>query len=564
MKTLLMLLLAATFTNPILYADYSDPDVTRHGDKFYMTSSSFNCSPGLQIMESEDLVHWQIVDAALPYAIPGGTDIEDVEHGNQVWAPSIREHNGLLYIYYGDPDVGIYCIRGTIGNWEKPVLVMAGKGLIDSCPLWDEDGRCYLSYALAGSRAGNKSVVLVAELEADGLSVKRPGRIVFDGHKNHPTCEGTKLYKHNGFYYIMLPAGGVPTGWQLTLRSKSIYGPYEAHVSMSQGTTKINGPHQGAWVETQTGENWFFHFQDVGALGRIVHLQPMSWVNDWPVIGAPQKGNPLCGEPVAKPAMPNVGRKTKLLSTYNTLDGSDNFASNELGLQWQWQREPLPQWYYLHQARTYTDENKNEHDSENYLRLYSVKQCLAEKGQNLWHQPNCLLQKTASLNPSMTVKVSFEPTTKYLGERAGLVLMGMDYAAIVMENTADGIVLKQVMNIKADRKFEAEKQTIGPKIEAGQTIFLKVNIESKEPAKIPTFNPGMSDQDAKKIEGSADMKVTAIFYYSLDGKTYKSLGEPFAVKEGKWIGAKFGLFCSRPDVKTNDGGWMNVYNVSVR
>ncbi len=266
------------FTNPILPYDYSDPDVIRVGETYLMTSSSFNNVPGLQILASRDLVHWEIVDAAIRYRLPGYEDGDEVS-GNFVWAPAIREHDGRLWIYYGDPDRGIYCVRSKAFSnqhseirfpleWEEPVLVMPAKGYIDPCPLWDEDGRVWLSHGVAGSRFGLKSVLMMAELTPDGLAVKTPSRIIFDGHEEHPTSEGTKLYKRNGYYYLMHPAGGVKTGWQVVQRSKHIYGPYELKVTLAQGKTAINGPHQGAWVDTPEGEHFFLHFQDIGTAGQ--------------------------------------------------------------------------------------------------------------------------------------------------------------------------------------------------------------------------------------------------------------------------------------------------------
>lgn len=284
---------AATYTNPILPYDYSDPDVCRVGKMYYMTSSSFNCIPGLQILESADLVHWQLVDAALPAAVPGTEQNDAPQYGGGVWAPSIRHHDGRFYIYYGDPDRGVYCVRSEKTTtlpcrWEKAVLVCEAKGYIDACPLWDDNGRVYLVHAFAGSRAGFKSALAVMELSADGLSAVSASRLVFDGHPDNPTTEGPKFYKRNGYYYIFCPAGGVATGWQLVLRSRSPYGPYEQHRVLEQGTTAVNAPHQGAWVTSEplstdlgTISDWFFHFQDVGVAGRIVHLQPMRWVDDW-------------------------------------------------------------------------------------------------------------------------------------------------------------------------------------------------------------------------------------------------------------------------------------------
>ena len=128
-------------------------------------------------------------------------------------------------------------------------------------------------------------------MSADGLRVVDEGTVVFDGRERQPTIEGPKFYRKNGWYYIFAPAGGVKIGWQTVLRSKNVLGPYEDKIILDQGTTSINGPHQGAWVDTADGKSWFVHFQDRGAYGRVVHLQPMSWLNEWPVIGDDRDGD---------------------------------------------------------------------------------------------------------------------------------------------------------------------------------------------------------------------------------------------------------------------------------
>ncbi len=396
------------FTNPILPYDYSDPDVCRVGDTYLMTSSSFNNVPGLQILASKDLVHWEIVDAAIRYRLPGYKEGDKVT-GNFVWAPAIREHDGRIWIYYGDPDRGIFCVRSKPFNfklstlnfpleWEDPVLVMEAKGYIDPCPLWDEDGRVYLSHAVAGSRFGLKSVLLMAELNSDGLSVKVPSRIIFDGHEEHPTSEGTKLYKRNGYYYLMHPAGGVPTGWQVVQRSRNIYGPYELKITLAQGNTTVNGPHQGGWVDTPDGEDWFVHFQDVGVAGRIVHLQPVQWVNDWPEMG--HKGEPVLRYNVTKD---NAQR------TWSNFARRDEFEQGELALDWQWAGGRVqPQWYFCDAAR-------------GVLRLYS-----APREEEDW-MPNMLLQKIPYAAFTATAKVRFMPhkDKKMEGaEQAGMIVTG--------------------------------------------------------------------------------------------------------------------------------------------
>ena len=176
-----------------------------------MTASSFNHVPGLQILHSADLVHWTIVNAALPGMTPE-EDFSLPSHGNGVWAPSIRCHDGIYRIFWGDPDRGIYCITAEdpAGEWSRPHLVIEGRGMIDPCPLWDDDGRVWLVHGWAGSRAGFKSVLSVRELAPDCSRAIGEEILIFDGkHNGNPTVEGPKFYKRDGWYYIFAPAGGV-------------------------------------------------------------------------------------------------------------------------------------------------------------------------------------------------------------------------------------------------------------------------------------------------------------------------------------------------------------------
>lgn len=236
-----------TYINPVLHADYSDPDVIRVGDTFYMTASSFQTAPGLPILTSPDLVNWTIANYALE-AVPPADVYAKPGHGNGVWAPSIRYHDGEFFIFWGDPDYGIFMVKtkDPLGKWEKPVLVKEGKGMIDTTPLWDDDGKAYLVNGWAASRSRMNSVLSVWEMEPDGTRLIGNPVMVYDGakHGDH-TIEGPKFYKINGEYYILAPAGGVAQGWQVALRSKSPFGPYERKTVMEQGGTDINGPHQG-------------------------------------------------------------------------------------------------------------------------------------------------------------------------------------------------------------------------------------------------------------------------------------------------------------------------------
>lgn len=494
------------YKNPVLYADYSDPDVCRVGNDYYLTASSFNCVPGLPILHSNDLVNWELLNYAIQKLNP-----EDFfsapQHGNGVWAPSIRFHNGEFYIFYGDPDFGIYMTKteNPLGKWSEPKLVKPGKGIIDPCPLWDEDGKVYLVHAFAGSRAGIKSILAVSQLDSAAENTISEDKIIYDGHNIDPTIEGPKLYKRNGFYYIFAPAGGVPTGWQLVLKSKNIYGPYERKVALAQGNTEINGPHQGAWVNTVTGEDWFIHFQDKDAFGRVVLLEPMKWNKDeFPTIGInPDKNG--CGQPVSEYKKPNVG-KTYFVQTPAE---SDEFNSSEFGLQWQWEANPQSWWYF-------TDVTNGTLD------LYSVP--IPDNFKNLWNVPNLLLQKFPSNNFTTTVKLKFIPSENILGEKTGLVIMGLDYASLTLEKTEKGFVLSQNVCLKADK---GTNETANESVEINRNeLFLRVKV-----------NP--------------DAKCT--FSYSLDGKKFIDLGDAFTAQPAKWMGAKVGVFCLRP-IKNNDGG----------
>lgn len=508
-----------TYKNPILNADYSDPDVCAVGDNFYMIASSFNCIPGIPILHSKDLVNWKIVNYALRNQEPDEF-FSKPQHGKGVWASCIRFHKGEFYIYWGDPDFGIYVVKtkDILGEWEKPELVKAGKGLIDATPLWDEDGKVYLANAWAGSRSGINSVITVSEMNAEGTKIISNPVLVFDGNDgvNH-TVEGPKFYKRNGYYYILAPAGGVEQGWQLALRSKNIYGPYEAKIVMAQGKTDINGPHQGAWVETISGESWFVHFQDKAMYGRVIHLNPMKWVNDWPVIGVDKDGDG-CGEPVSKYKKPNVGKTYPV----ETPVESDEFSSRTIGLQWEWHAN-------------YKDVYGFPTDA-GYLRLYANP--VSESFVNFWEVPNLFLQKFPAEEFTATTKLTF--TAKTDGDRVGIIIMGLNYGYLSLVKQGDKVVLEQGVCIDAVKK-NPEKLT-----NLDEFDFDKIY-------KVGSFNYVKDIYFRVKIEKAGK----CIFSYSFDNKKYTFIGEQFTARQGKWIGAKVGLFAVKP-YNSGNRGWVDV------
>lgn len=506
-----------TYTNPVINADYSDPDVICVGDDYYLTASSFQCIPGLPILHSKDLVNWEIIGYALKELQPREV-FDKPQHGMGVWAPSIRHHNGEFYIYWGDPDYGVFMVKAKnpAGPWEEPVCVIPGKGMIDTTPLWDDDGRCYLVNGWANSRARFASVLTVRELNAEGTRAIGDPVIVFDGNgTENRTCEGPKFYKREGWYWIMCPAGGVPTGFQLAMRSKSPYGPYECKKVLAQGSTSVNGPHQGGWVHTAQGEDWFMHFQDKEAYGRVVHLQPVTWKDNWPVMGkVPKKG--YCGEPVV------TYRKPKSASTtiVNPVE-SDEFNSPALGKQWQWHAN--------------YDQKHGMPTAFGTMRVYTYNQ---EEGSTLWTLPNLLLQKTPADRFTATTKLRM--TSKAENQLGGIVMMGLDYSALVVRRSGDEFLLQQLTCPKADRGGKETAKTLATlKSTASDNI-------DYQPAIHMDIYLRMMVNDSK-----------CRFAYSLDGKKFKEVGDEFQMREGKWIGAKIGFVAEEFNTKSNRG-WIEA------
>jgi len=496
-----------TYKNPIIHADYSDPDAIRVGEDFYMTASSFNAVPGLPILHSKDLVNWRIINHVFREQEPKDV-FSKPQHGGGVWAPAIRFHHGEFYIYYPDPDFGIYMTKtkNPTGEWSKPLLIKEAKGWIDPCPLWDDDGNVYLVHAFAGSRAGIKSILVVNRMNSEGTRITDDGVIVFDGHDTDPTVEGPKFYKINGWYYILAPAGGVATGWQLALRSKNIYGPYERKVVLAQGKTAVNGPHQGALVDTPTGEWWFLHFQDKGAYGRVVHLQPAVWKNGFPVIGADPDGDGT-GEPVLKFKKPNIGKVYPI----ETPQDSDEFNGSTLGLQWQWHANADARWAF-------------PVPEKGVLRMFSVEQLAGYK--NLWDLPNLLLQKFPADEFTATAKVRID--ARFEGERFGLVVMGLDYAYLGVTRRQGKLSISSSTAKDAD-KGSAEIES-SPLPLASNELYMRVTVKTG---------------------------AVCTFDYSIDGKTFANIGGPFKAREGRWIGAKTGFFFNRPG-NFNDAGSADI------
>jgi beta-xylosidase len=487
-----------TYVNPILHADYSDPDAVRVGDDFWMTSSSFSQVPGLPILHSRDLVNWSLVAHALPRLVPEDAH-RTPQHGKGVWAPSIRHHADRFWIYYPDPDTGLYVITATDprGPWSAPILVKGGKGLIDPCPFWDEDGSVYLVHAWARSFSGIDNVLTLLRLTADGTGVAEDLGVLIDGDAlpGTSTLEGPKVYRRDGWTYVFAPAGGVTYGWQSVFRARDIRGPYEGRIVLDQGATDVNGPHQGALVDTPSGEFWFLHFQDKGVYGRVVHLEPVVWKDDWPVIGEDPDGDGT-GQPVLAPRRPDLPGQPDA-----TPPTSDAFDAPDLGLQWQWQANPEPAWYSLA-------------DAPGRLRLFAQPE---PNPGNLYDAPSLLLQKFPAEVFSVTTTI--DGTGLAEGESAGLIVFGYDYAWLGLQRI-DGVVTLVLADGRGGLLGlpQGETAVALPEGAADRPIRLRVSVR----------------------EGGL-----CRFGFSVDGVAFTPADtEDFPASMGRWIGARVGLFAA--------------------
>ena len=450
------------YRNPVLNADFSDPDVIRVGSKFYMVASDFHFL-GMQVLESEDMVNWHYISQIYRRFDEPGWDSNQHYAGGS-WAPAIRYHDGLYYVYFCTPEEGLYMSTAADphGPWAPLHLVKRVPKWEDPCPFWDDDGQAYLGRSKHGA-----GPIIVHRMSPDGKQLLDEGVTVYEG----PVAEGTKFLKRNGWYYLIIPEGGVGTGWQTVLRSRSIYGPYDRRVVLEKGSTTVNGPHQGALVDAPDGSWWFYHFQETPVLGRVVHLQPARWQDDWPLMGVDYDGNGV-GEPVALWQKPIVSGKTGLLQTDDDFEGS-------LGLQWQWNHNPVDTHWTLTERKGWLTLKAMPADSLKLAR-------------------NMLTQKVIGYQSESTTLVTASGSSY-----AGLFCSGKQFRGIGL--------CKEGVFIEAHGQRQIVRQGKFAK------LWLRITNDC--------------------IENHHQ------FYYSTDGEHYEPAGEAFPMRAGYWKGIRVGLFC---------------------
>ena len=493
-----------TFTNPLMWGDWPDPDVIRVGDEFYMVSTSMHYVPGSPVAKSKDLVNWEMVGYAVDrydedprYDMQGGT-----LYLNGSWANSIRYHNERFYVAFCTPygwgtEKGNFCICEADkpeGPWKRTVFP---EYLYDPGLLFDDNGKVYVVHG--------QHKLFVTELNADvksvkGKSVEIWNKGVDDAHHSGKNAgmEGSHVYKINGMYYILCPAGGTE-GWQVCLRSKNIYGPYEHKVIIQDDSSyPTNGLHQGGMVQLKNGEWWFIIMQDRGAIGRVPCLLPVEWVDGWPMLGVNGK------DAIVYPK-PNVGKTYKIQSPATT----DEFNDRKLGLQWQWNHNPDNTCWSLTER-------------PGYMRL---KASLAKKLENA---RNTLTQRVQG--PLSTGTVEMDVSRMKDGNIAGFGIFQAPYAYVGIRQTKGA---RQLIVCNNGKETSIINQLKNDKV---------------------WFRARVTDKD-----------FTARLYYSLDGKKFLPVGEILHMDLGyPWTANRFALL-NYSETQKGVGGiadfnWFRFYN----
>jgi beta-xylosidase len=388
-----------TYTNPVIYSDYPDPDVIRVDSTYYMVSTTMFIFPGVTILKSYDLVNWeycanavQRMDFSRCYNLDG---CNRYSHGQ--WATSLKYKDGKYYLLFITLDEGGFLCTATKpeGPWKIRKLP---RGFYDPGLFFDDDGKIYVAHGY--------NTIYVTELDTNFMA-KSNDVLVYTGDIR-PGLEGTHVYKINGYYYLYCTYGG-GDGFQVALRSRNIYGPYEQKIVIRDNGNLGTGIHQGALIQTQTGEWWSVIFQDGGALGRFPTLQPVTWIDDWPMLGVNGKG-------VVTYKKPNVGKEypIKILPT------SDEFDGTMLGMQWGWNHNPDSTKWSLAQ-------------NPGYLRLSTVKVV-----SNLRNARNTLTQRifayySRTIATTATVRMNVDNMLD--GDVAGLAVFQDPYAFIGIKRT---------------------------------------------------------------------------------------------------------------------------------
>ncbi len=486
------------YYNPLLWMDYPDPDVIRVGDTFYMVTTTMHMMPGCPIMKSKDLVNWEMVSYLYEtiednsaYRLEENQNV----YGKGQWAASLRYHEGKYYVCFDCNDLNktfIYYSDDIEGGiWQRHEL----EGIYHDSSLLFDKGRLYIIY--------NGGDIMIRELEPDGSAVKKGGlhQLLFKTPTDQIMlrCEGCHAYRIGDYYYLQFiewPNDGNRRRRQICYRSKELLGNYERKVILDDDMGYQNcGVAQGAMVDTPAGDWYAVLFQDHGAVGRIPHLVPVTWLEDWPMMGLEQKA-PL-NFPLKYPSK-------KKPSFY----GSDDFdhRENVLSPIWQWNHNPDPQrWSFT------------EHPG--YLRLKTGRIT-----KDVLQARNTLTQRTKGPTCAMSVLISTEGMRP--GDCAGFLALQSHYGLIGIEVSSDGkrSIIRRNNIPEQYNQLEACIQL------RNEEVYLKISFDFTD---------------------SVDL---AQFYYSYDNKEWLQVGTPLRMKYtlDHFMGYRIGLYCY---ATMNSGGY---------
>lgn len=476
-----------TFTNPLFFDEFSDPDLIRVGADFYMTGTTMHSMPGLPILHSRDLVNWRFLAYAMDrldlgpsFRLEGGKN----EYGRGIWAPCLRYHRGVFHIFsnVNGQTTQLFRARDPRGPWTRTPMK---RSLHDLSVLFDDDGKAYVVWGYRGIRLAQLTEDLTDIVPGSEREIIAPAAGM---------GEGLHLYKIHGRYYLT-------SAWFLdemrmpVARADRLDGPWEVNQDISRGEDfglaagyrvasrtppfRIAPPdpsqrgrcaiHQGGIVDTPSGQWWGFSMMDANSVGRLTALSPVTWKDGWPYFGLP--GNP--GRTPRTWVKPATGFTEKPRAPYRR---SDDFRSSRLQPVWQWNHAPVDGQWSLGER-------------PGYLRLRALP------APDLWQARNTLTQRATG--PRSTATVVLDAGGLKPGDRAGFALFNRPYAWLGVETGGEGLVLAH---------------------------FDEVSGESN---RVPLPKPRVW------LRAECDFtRDTARFSYSLDGRTFTPIGGPHTMAYG--------------------------------
>ena len=493
-----------TARNPVIFADVPDMSIVRVGDTYYMSSTTMHMSPGVPVMKSKDLINWEIVNYA--YNTLGDNDELNLINGKNAygrgsWASCIRYHNETFYVSTFSSTTGKTYIWSTKNIEKGPWKEISfSPSFHDHTLVFDDDGRVYLI-------TGNKRLTLI-ELNSDLTGIKAGGinQVIIEdasapSGNDSGLGEGSQLFKINGKYYLFNITW--PKGGMRTVvihRADQITGPWEGRVALQD-----LGVAQGGLIDTPNGKWFAYLFRDFGAVGRIPYLVPVKWVDGWPVLGVGGKVPETLDLPASKGLIPGIV-------------ASDEFTRKNrdpmLPLVWQWNHNPDNTLWSVTQRK-------------GFLRLTTGRI------DSLFVQArNTLTQRT--IGPECSGSTLIDVSNMKEGDFAGLVLL--------------------------QRKFGI----VGIKFSNGAKSVVMVNAQSGKPVEVESIPLTENTAYLKAECDFTDRRDVAYFYYSLDGKTWHSIGDQLKMEYSMphFMGYRYGLF----NYSTRDSGgfvdfdWFHITN----